>query len=241
MRFMVGKKRYEDGQLPSHRHNEFELFIYQKGSGKLQANGHSHLVQAGDIVVMPPGVMHCTVPEKNLEYLFISGDFRSIFSAHEPIILSDGPDGDGLALAGMIFRSQYKEEFASSLILSLGYYILQNLEPDDALTVSVHRIIVQIKEEFHNCHLDLAHVLRKSGYAEDYIRAAFKRITGKTPTAFLTDTRIRHACYLIDVYHSAISLSDIANRCGYVDYVLFSKKFKEGTGLSPRAYKKNLL
>ena len=242
MRFMIGKKTYEDGQLPVHKHNHFELFIYRKGSGELQADGVCHAVRAGDLVVMPPGVMHCTVATKGLEYLHISGDFRSIFPDHEPIMVSDRPDGDGVALADMIFRSQHQqEEFMNSLVICLCNYILQNLNPDDALTSAVHKITAKIKEEFHNCHLDLAQLLRESGYAEDYIRAAFKRITGKTPTAFLTHTRIRHACYLIDVYHSAIPLADIANRCGYVDYVLFSKKFKEVTDRSPRAYKKNLI
>jgi len=45
---------------------------------------------------------------------------------------------------------------------------------------------------------------------------------------------------LIDLYRSTLSLQEIAERCGYTDYVYFSKKFKEVTGVSPRDYKKNL-
>ena len=94
-------------------------------------------------------------------------------------------------------------------------------------------------KRFHDPDLDLAALLRESGYAEDYIRAGFKRVMGMTPTAFLIQMRIRHACYLIDTFRNTLSLSEIGERCGYVDYVMFSKKFKEVMGMSPRAYKKD--
>ena len=35
-------------------------------------------------------------------------------------------------------------------------------------------------------------------------------------------------------------LAQICEECGYVDYIYFSKKFKEVTGLSPREYKNNV-
>lgn len=85
--------------------------------------------------------------------------------------------------------------------------------------------------------IDLIKILLTSGYSEDYIRACFKKITGKTPTDFLTDVRIKHACYLIDIYKDTLTLSEIAEQCGYVDYIYFSKKFKTVMGMSPRVYR----
>ena len=77
----------------------------------------------------------------------------------------------------------------------------------------------------------------ESGYAEDYIRAHFKRITGKTPNEFLSGIRIKRACFLIETYRDSLSLSQISEQCGYTDYVYFSKKFKSVTGMSPKEYK----
>ena len=82
----------------------------------------------------------------------------------------------------------------------------------------------------------IAGFLQKSGYAEDYIRAQFKKFTGKTPTEFLTKIRIYHACYLIDAYKNTLSLAEIAEKCGYTDYVYFSRRFKHIMGISPREY-----
>ena len=64
-----------------------------------------------------------------------------------------------------------------------------------------------------------------------------KQMTNKTPIEFLTHMRIRHACYLMDVFKNALSLAEIAEKCGYTDYIYFSRRFKQQMGVSPRAYK----
>ncbi|MBQ9967200.1 MAG: helix-turn-helix transcriptional regulator [Oscillospiraceae bacterium] len=156
------------------------------------------------------------------------------------MVISDNEAGDGLALAEMIFRSRYDAEFADALIVALSRFIVQHLHPDDALTISVRQTVAKMENRFHDPALDVAALLRESGYAEDYIRAGFKRVMGMTPMAFLTQMRIRHACYLIDTFRNTLPLSEIGERCGYVDYVQFSKKFRAVMGISPRVYQKAL-
>ena len=85
--------------------------------------------------------------------------------------------------------------------------------------------------------INLTEILQKSGYSEDYIRSVFKKLTGKTPHEFLTDIRMNHACFLIDVYKDTLLLSQIAEKCGYLDYVYFSKIFKSVKGVSPKSYR----
>ena len=42
---------------------------------------------------------------------------------------------------------------------------------------------------------------------------------------------------IIDIYKNKISLSEISERCGYLDYIYFSKRFKSVMGMSPREYR----
>ena len=102
---------------------------------------------------------------------------------------------------------------------------------------AVQEIVFEISQGSFDSQIDLALILSESGYSEDYIRSCFKKITGKTPNEFLTDIRIKNACFLIDIYKNKISLSEISERCGYLDYIYFSKRFKSVMGMSPREYR----
>ena len=103
---------------------------------------------------------------------------------------------------------------------------------------AVEKITEAIKNHAFDSEINLTEILNKSGYAEDYIRDRFKAFMGMTPNKFLTKTRMERARYLIDIYGNTLSLAQIAERCGYTDYIYFSRKFKERYGMSPTTYNK---
>lgn len=79
-------------------------------------------------------------------------------------------------------------------------YLLRNPQTESSVSGCVRKIMSEISKNACHCRFNVAELLQKSGYAEDYIRYHFKRVTGKTPVAFLAELRIRHACFLIDIY-----------------------------------------
>lgn len=109
------------------------------------------------------------------------------------------------------------------------------------MVISAHsNALTEISGKAFRSDFEPCEALIKSGYAEDYIRNRFKAKTGKTPTQFLTDIRIKRACFLIEVYKSSYSLTEISEQCGFTDYIYFSKRFKSITGFSPAEYKKRI-
>ncbi len=134
------------------------------------------------------------------------------------------------------FQNLCYSVYVCALINAFIHFLLCNIKIDNNVHACINKITNKISNEFSNCDLSLSKILNESGYSEDYIRAQFKYITGKTPTEFLTAVKITHACYLINTYRHSVSLSDISEQCGYTDYVYFSKKFKQITGVSPRKY-----
>ena len=138
----------------------------------------------------------------------------------------------------MIYENRYANvAYLNSLCVAYVSFLLQRFEIKNPIYESIKGVITEISENAFDSEIDLASILTKSGYSEDYIRACFKQFTGKTPNEFLSDIRIKHACFLIDIYRSECPLSRIAEQCGYLDYVYFSKKFKSVTGMSPKAYR----
>ena len=167
----------------------------------------------------------------------MQGDFSHCFPFTSSVVVQDNARGEGCILAEMLYHNRYaKREYAAALLEAFLHYLMQNVHTKDRIHTAVTHIIDQITVGFSDYALDLQSLLEASGYAEDYIRAQFKKITGKTPHAFLMNVRIRHACSLMYTYGKTVPLTEIAEKCGYTDYVYFSKKFKSITGVAPRTY-----
>lgn len=227
------------GETPPHKHKNYEIVVCTKGTGRVCFDEKSVLAAPGTILVIPPGVSHSSRDcDDSYERIYIGG-VDHMFRLSAPAVISDDSGGEGLLLANLIRRNQYaEEEYVSALVHAFGLFVLQKIKMDDKVFLAVQAIAEYIGREFHNSDIDLNTVLKNSGYTQDYIRANFKRITGKTPTEFLTQARIRHACYLIGMYKNTLPLAEIAERCGYVDYIYFSRRFRQEMGVSPRQYRK---
>lgn len=225
-------------ETPPHKHKHYEIIIYTKGDGVFHTSEKDIRVEPGKILIIPPGTIHSSSSDcKTFERMYIGGDFNRVFSLPSITVIDNADKNEGLFLAKTIYNNRHSaHEYLSALINAFTHYMLKNIKTENEVFKSIRNITEKITENFYDFNLDLNALLKNSGYSEDYIRAQFKNITGKTPTEFLTEIRIAHACYLIDTYKNTLSLADIAEKCGYSDYVYFSKRFKSITGVSPRKY-----
>ena len=235
MNYLINKTSHPS--LP-HKHNTYEIIVHIRGAGTLYVSEKSFNISPGMIAVIPPFTTHNANSEEELERIYISGDFNQVFNLTSPVIISDNLAKDGTSLSEMIYNNRYENsDYIGSLCNALAHFLVQNLKMEDSIGSSIGEIISEITNNFSDCNINLCHILNKSGYSEDYIRSQFKKYTKKTPTEFLSEVRIRHACYLIDIYRSTLSLSEISEKCGYTDYIYFSRKFKQIKGISPQKYK----
>ena len=222
---------------PLHRHNTFEVMYYTEGCGEMKTECGDFSFTKGSVVIVPARMLHGSVSENGFCNLSIASDFGNLFCFDRPVAFVDR-NGDGLLLARLIYENRYGEQaYLSSLCQSYAYYLLQQYGDGGESRYLIRTLAERISRSAFDCHINVAKILRESGFAEDYARACFRRETGKTPIQYLTSIRIRHACYLIDVYGDMLSLSQISERCGYTDYIYFSRKFKQICGVSPREYR----
>ena len=232
-----GVKKY-----PLHKHNQYEIMLYLSGVGCLRTKKQNYPFSPGSVIIVPPGIEHGSVSENGFKNISIAGEFEQLLYLNQPVTLADNRQKEGAQLATLIYHNRYgNKEYLSKLCEAYVHFLLQNLEFEDSIGLAVDKIKREIMLRFCDGNFRVSALLHESGYAEDYIRAYFKKITSKTPNAFLTEIRIKHALFLMEVYVHTLSLQQIAERCGYTDYVYFSKKFKTIMGMSPRAYKNVVL
>ena len=224
---------------PMHKHNNYEIMLYLQGTGHLRTQNTDYPFSPGSIIIVPPGIEHGSTSEDGFKNISVGGRFENLFYFKDTVTLFDNKQNEGRMLATMIYNNRHKNnDYVSKLCIAYIHFILQYISAADNISASVNKIICEIENNFYDYDISLRHLLQKSGYAEDYIRAHFKKITGKTPNGFLTDIRIKHAAFLIEIYANTLSLQQIAEQCGYADYVYFSKTFKSILGISPKEYKK---
>lgn len=77
---------------------------------------------------------------------------------------------------------------------------------------------------------------RKAGMSETRFHASFRRATGTSPAAYLIDRRTRHAQRLLGA--TDLSVSEVAEKCGFEDPFFFSRTFKNRVGTSPTDYRR---
>lgn len=225
--------------FPVHRHTVYEILYYMEGEGVLRTANGDIAFEPGAIILLPPELEHGTISKEGFRLIALNGDFDNMLSFTEPLKLQDNIHHDARALVRMIYSNRIAEDdYLNALISAYLHFVLKNAHPEEPLTEAVRRIATTISENYTDGHLSIVGLLNESGYAEDYIRSHFKRVIGKTPTEFLTSLRIHHAAYLIEVYRNAFSLMEVSERCGFNDYVYFSKKFKKQMRVSPKEYKK---
>jgi AraC-like DNA-binding protein len=212
---------------------------YLEGEGYLATELGEIPFERGSIIIVPPETPHGSVSEKGFVNISVAGDFSHLLMFDAPVRLRDGGSGEGETLARMILNNRYAGEgYLSALCIAYASFLLQSAACESPIEQRVRAIVKEIENGYADPCFHVTELLRGSGYAEDYIRAEFKRVTRMTPIRFLTKVRVDRAKGLLDIYGKSRTLTEIASVCGFDDVIYFSKKFKEFTGQSPDRYRR---
>lgn len=74
------------------------------------------------------------------------------------------------------------------------------------------------------------------GVSRSHLFRSFETVLGQSPKEYLTDFRMKQACYLLE--HSDLSVTAIANSLGFDNSLYFSKTFHKQKQMSPKEYRK---
>ncbi len=76
-----------------------------------------------------------------------------------------------------------------------------------------------------------------TGLSASHLARLFRNMTGQSPMRYLAGVRVQRACRLLA--GTSQSITEIAGAVGWPDPNLFSRRFREHMGQSPRAYRKD--
>jgi AraC family transcriptional regulator len=100
----------------------------------------------------------------------------------------------------------------------------------------VNRVIDFVDDQLMT-DLSLESIAAKVAVSPYYLHRIFTKITGDSLHQHIVKSRIQRALHDL-VFSRSLSISDIAERCGFSSLSTFSRAFKHGMGLSPDRFRK---
>jgi len=249
-----------------HFHPEYEIVFVSNGSGKRHIGNHISYYKGGDLILLGPNLPHFGfvdhIKEEHVEVVVqMKSDFlgEQFWTKPEMIAIQQLFDK---SRRGLSFSGSIKKEIGERLValteidnnfekLIELLKILQDLAKSDeyemlnvggfSLEVNTQdhqrmRTIYSYTSENFQRQIPLSEIASLVNMTVPAFCRYFRKLTHKTFTKFVNEYRVAHACKLLSEDH--LSISEVCFESGFNNFSHFNKQFKELTGKSPSAYRK---
>ena len=239
----VSKYAYRGYAFSEHWHEHTEIHLILEGSCRLECNGESIELLAGDCAVINSGELHrggrgdCVFLCLLLSPSFF-GDTYIIFKRliRDPYVSSLFQEIALLAREGDL--SEHLEGRAAVHLLMAHLVRLYTLrELNGALYTrhlaklgKINRAITYIHQNYEH-PITTASLAEKFYMSEGYFCQLFKEVMKQSALDYLNGIRLEKAKHLLR--GTDMSVSEIALRCGFSDANYFSRMYKKRYGEAP--------
>lgn len=178
-------------------------------------------------------------------------------TCHIPVILLTALDAQSSRMEGLNSNADdyVTKPFDSELLLARVDNLLRNRRllqnqfeqrPIDEVDMSVvnpldrellKRVTAFVEQHIDDPELDIPMVSREVGMSLSLFFNKFKAVTGMTPNNFILRQRLQTAATLLEK-SPHLSITEIAEKCGFATVVYFRRVFKKQYGVSPQQYRK---
>lgn len=242
-------------QTDSHFHRYYEIYCLISGRRRYVIDNEIFDIEAGDIVLIPPMIMHKTqrIPgtpddEKHERLLYNVYEVPDVLKPAFENYLYRPDDKSKKTIQKLIEESlNEKEDNETSTLLhklNVQKILLMLLKtPENKSTpreLSERDRLMQnaagyIKE---NCHkqINLKDISDMLGFTPEYFSSLFKTAIGLNFVDYLNNMRVAKA--LTYLTESNVAISEISEKCGFNDSNYFAIVFKKVMGTSPTKYRK---
>ncbi|WP_339315906.1 AraC family transcriptional regulator [Paenibacillus sp. FSL R10-2734] len=242
-------------KIPRHWHRSIEILYILGGDMTLWVNGETKNLKHGDVEIIHSGIPHeyqFVGKRAGCSMLFAYDFLKEIYPEIDNIrfVLDRTHDSYQKLIKALdtslhIFHN--RDEFYNLLLHSEMYEILHTLllnfkvEKEAAPEIysekyaeRYKRIISYINEHYPE-NLTLGRIAQEFGFSDEHFSRSFKKYMKIGYKEYLTRIRLYYARNL--VVESDLTMTDIANECGFGDNKSFIRDFKEIYETTPLQYR----
>lgn len=224
------------------------------GRGYYKVNQQTYTLYAGDTFLVYPNTEVIYYADENApwEYAWVgfTGSDASMilqaadFSPQKPFI-RDTPKGEEIHRQILQIYDARGNEFEHAVemtghlytMLALFLHAASHSDTHNSANSYVQKGIEYISSNYSYA-ITVEDIADYVGVSRSHLFRSFETVLGQSPKEYLTDFRMKQACYLLE--HSNLSITAIANSLGFDNSLYFSKTFHKQRGLSPKEYRRKM-
>lgn len=245
-----GETVMKESFLTKRKRHDFYLMYITGGKIDAVCKGEKNVLERGNVICVSPNTHYnYKNSAESSEYVnyswihFTGSEAEEILSAcHIPLNTPIRVDikESVLSLFEELFY-EFRNGSADSdktaaillryILFKIGRSRRENKKEDRKLDLSIRYIHTHLSSPLSVEELSAMEFLSPSRYRE-----VFKKVTGHSPSEYITLVRLRQACDLLD--EGTLSIEETATQAGYSDRLYFQRVFKSHLGITPGEYRK---
>ena len=262
-------KNRQHGKTKLHRHEFFELVYIDHGVSLHSHEGQIQILTAGDLFLVLPGEVHSYINTHNTglyNCLFKAEAFAGLetdiaaLAELKWILQGRSQERVERVHAGMSQRQQIAlilEQISwekinqpigwqlkcKSLLMELFVTYARLLgtrrQETQETSANFRQILKAVAyiEQHYDQEITVDDIARAAGLSSGYLSRQFKHFLGTSPSEYARSFRMAKAAELLR--QADLSIAAVAKELGFGDTALFSRQFRQVTGISPTGFRKN--
>ena len=243
-----------------HIHREVEILMIKDGNAEITVSDRNFKVSAGEIVIVNPLEVHAVLADRSAPYhqrcicfdlsLIVDKELRESLALGESTITEfHNKEYETTKELTDIFEMLFdavsmnsEELFLESVAyVSLAFAKLKKLnmiltkKGKNKKSAFVSEVQAYLSEHFSE-EITSSDISKELFYNQSYFCRLFRENFGVSFLEYLTLYRVSNAKILLSAGN--LSISDVAERVGFLDASYFSRCFKKIVGYSPSYYRK---
>lgn len=236
-----------------HYHNYFEIYYVEKGSCDYFIDNKAYHLTAGDLVLIPEGIIHNTLYRESNESArllincarhYIPVAAEKVFSKRSYMYRNHDITGKLLEILNKIGDEFFSPDVFSDDVIKcymrLFFFTMArnpNRYENEAFRSGYVETAINYIQENLSSEISLSEIAGKFSISPEHFSRQFKKETGFGFCEYVSLLRLKRAETLLKQPEN-MSVAQIAAECGFSDSNYFSVRFKKMYGISPKALQK---
>ena len=221
----------------------YSLSYRYKGEIYVEDNGEKLFSKEDSITFIPKGLSYNTEILDEMSMAVIHFKLDSDIDFRNAAVI-DSQDARIKHLFDTLVRICRSSEEIDFRAMSVFYELLSRLaemsekEIWGKIPIKIREARKFIEENYSDPSVYVESISDRLGISTSYLRREFSRAYGKSPVNFLIDTRVKNAKNMLESGY--LSVSEIAEQCGFSSASYFIQTFNRLVGESPDRYRKRV-